>query len=265
MKKTINFIFDHEYEDKWKDGLYGALMHMSYDYKINFNNLRTRVPTQAEISDCDFILGWGAFNSSADRFIQSLNTPLPKGLCIAGVAAPPVGMDRYNVLFYETDWYKPQIQTHPHKIKAFGINSKIYRPAKRRKVWDWMTVGAFSTWKRQEKLLNKDGTKLAIGEIQRGNPQESLRIVAKLLAGGAMVSDMVAPEVLAEFYQMSERVYIPADIFGGGERAVLEARSCGIPVVVESDNPKLLELTKGDLPNEIDYANQLIKGVESCL
>jgi hypothetical protein len=114
-------------------------------------------------------------------------------------------------------------------------------------------------------MCNLPGSRIAIGEIQKGNPQESLGIVAKLLAHGVMVSDMVEPEQLAEMYRMSNTIYIPADIFGGGERAVLEGRACGIDVQIESDNPKLQELLTSPLYNDEYYYIQLKKGVEECL
>jgi hypothetical protein len=65
-------------------------------------------------------------------------------------------------------------------------------------------------------------------------------------------------------YQNSKNVYIPANINGGGERAVLEARSCGCNVEVENDNPKLKELVYSKIPSHIDYADNLLKGL-SCL
>lgn len=262
-KKTVNFIYDHEYPEYWRDGLYAALMELSYEYSVVFNNLRERVPHISEMYDGDFTLGWGAFNSSVDRFMQSVKSP--KGLCIAGVAHPPNTANTYDVLFYETNWYRPTIQEHKNIVHAFGINKKIYRPRKVKKFWDYTTVGAFASWKRQHLLLDKPGIKLAIGEIQRGNPTESLSIVSKLLGGGVFVSDMTYPEVLSNIYNMSKVVYIPADIFGGGERAVLEARACGVSVEVEPDNPKLIELLNSHIWNENYYAEQLEKGIESCL
>jgi hypothetical protein len=263
MKKSIAFIYDHRYPELWKDGLYQALMLLSYDFKITFFNLREKIPTGSELDDNDFVLGWGAFGSGVDRFLQTITNP--KGLCIAGNAAPPIGYKGYDLLFYETDWYLEHIFDHPNAVKAFGVNTKIYKPLKRRKVWDYITVGAFALWKRQYLLGNKEGLKLAIGEIQKDNPNESLGIVVKLLAKGVAVSDMLPPEQLCEFYNMSKNVYIPADIFGGGERAVLEARACGVPVDVEPDNPKLLELVNCELPTEKVYCEQLKKGVLSCL
>jgi len=33
----------------------------------------------------------------------------------------------YDILFYETEWYRPVIEHHPRKRRAFGINTNIYK------------------------------------------------------------------------------------------------------------------------------------------
>jgi hypothetical protein len=52
-------------------------------------------------------------------------------------------------------------------------------------------------------------------------------------------------------------VYVPDDVFGGGERAVLEARSLGVQVAIEDDNPKLKELLTSPIYDHVYYAQQL--------
>ncbi|MCL4419168.1 hypothetical protein M1146_03640, partial [Patescibacteria group bacterium] len=103
------------------------------------------------------------------------------------------------------------------------------------------------------------------GQMQRGNMLESMQIVSKLISNSVCVSDSVFPDVLAKMYNSSAQVYIPADINGGGERAVLEARACGRTVEVEFDNPKLKELLKVPVWDEHYYADQLKEGIEKCL
>ena len=76
---------------------------------------------------------------------------------------------------------------------------------------------------------------------------------------------MVEPETLDKIYHAARCVYIPAEVGGGGERAILEARSCGISVEVENDNPKLKELLTCPIWDECYYAEQLRKGILSCL
>lgn len=263
---NILFIYDHKYPELWKDGLWAALKLLKKDgFYIDFLNLENELITDKHY---DFYLGWGAFNSPVDRLMQEDAKKYPKskrGLCIAGNSFPPDSQDIYSVLFYETEWYLPQIMSHRNVLHAFGINADIYVPeVDPIFIWDWLTVGAFAEWKRQIKLVEKGGYRLAVGEVQKENWQESSRIITSLLTNEIMVSDMVDAKQLAKLYNASERVYIPADINGGGERAVLEARACGRPVEVEFDNPKLKELLKTPVWDHFYYFDQLKKGILSC-
>jgi glycosyltransferase involved in cell wall biosynthesis len=133
------------------------------------------------------------------------------------------------------------------------------------KVFDVITVGSFSLWKRQTKLLERAGVRLAIGEVQKENRAESYGIIQQLLEGGVIVADMLPPERLSSLYRNSRVAYIPAELHGGGERAVLEARACGLPVEVEPDNPKLEELVSSPIYDHHYYAKQLKKGIEYAL
>lgn len=287
QKPKILFIFEHEDEANWKDGLWAALELLKQDFDIYKHNLKTskgELPLPPD--QVDFILGWGAFGSPADKEIQSraavqrdhYKKPYKTGLCIAGNAMHPDGINNYDVLFYETEWYKPQIEVHPRAIHAFGINSDIFHyvgeivnehsrltQSEDGYLWDYLTVGAFANWKRQDKICFKQGTKMAVGQIQKGNMRESIEIVGQLILGGCGVSDMVPPERLANFYRSARNVYIPADINGGGERSVLEARACGINVEIEPDNAKLAELITSPVWDHYYYAEQIKKGILLCL
>jgi hypothetical protein len=258
------FVYKHGYEDMWKDGLWAALKVLEDSgWIIKWQNLEK--DGSAVSGHYDFVLGWGAFNSPADLFVKRAPANYKKGLCIAGNAIAPDLENLYDILFHETDWYKQYIEGHRSVSKAFGINTDIFYPQKLPKVWDVLNVGAFALWKRQDLMKNKSGNRMVVGEIQKGNLEESLGIVGNLLMDGVAVSGMVSPENLAVFYNMSKKVYIPSDVNGGGERAVLEARACGVSVEIEGDNPKLLELLEGDIPTQVDYAESLRKGIESCL
>ena len=59
----------------------------------------------------------------------------------------------------------------------------------------------------------------------------------------------------------SQNVLVPDDWRGGGERAVLEARACGVTVLVAEDNPKLQSLREGPLYTTLYYAGQLELGL----
>lgn len=269
MKKPkVLFVYDHPKPEWWMDGLSRALDVLEEDFELERINLHDRTEVQVvDMMHCDFVLGWGAFGSHADMVINVPST-VKKGLCIAGNATPPEGANNYDVLFYETKWYRPQISFHPNIVHAFGVNTDIYSPTDLPVpiVWDHIGVGALANWKRWEKMIDKPGTKLVIGEYQDNNESESLEIARKLIRGGVMVSAPVNPFDLSNFYSWSRNCYIPADIQGGGERAILEARACGLQVEVEEDNPKLQEVAQWDpLPDHNWYAAQLKKGIMSCL
>mgnify|MGYP001301373349 CR=1 FL=1 len=269
----ILFVHDSKYEVK--DGLWAALNLLEKQgFEIVMVNLFER-PDFVDLTPTDtsdwFVLGWGAFNSKVDNLISAPNKfmGMKKGLCIAGNSFPPDSQDRYDILFYETEWYLPQIQHHKNVVRAFGINSDIYKPIPDAiKIWDWLTVGSFALWKRHYLFKEKGGYKLAIGEIQKENMSESIDIIGDLLLNNIAVSDMIEPEKLAMLYNSSNKTFVGADINGGGERAVLESLSCGTPVFVESDNPKLEELTvwkeRGRVPDQHWYSDKLREGIESC-
>lgn len=174
-------------------------------------------------------------------------------------------MEEYNVLFYETAWYRSTIEQHPNIVHAFGVNTSIFHKMNYPRYWDYITVGAFADWKRQGYMAEKTGRRLAVGQVQRNNLKESLGIVAHLVGEGVCVSDSVSPEELAIMYNMSKTVFIPAASLGGGERAVLEGRACGCDVEIKPDNLKLAELVTSPIWNEDYYASQLKKGIDSCL
>lgn len=276
----ILFIYNHEYPDKWKDGLYAALKLIEKEHTLTWHNIAKKniIDDMGNFQDYDFVLGWGGFNSPVDnaiQLLQQLSTIKAKfGLCLAGNAFP-FKQQKYDIIFYETDWTRKWLIVSKETKKklpimrhAFGYNSDYYyspfNHTDIEKLIDWLTVGAFATWKRQSKILKKDGIKMAIGEIQKDNMSESMGIIGPLMMGNVIISDMLPPETLAELYRLSRNVYIPADIYGGGERAVLEAQACGCNVEVEDDNPKLKELL-GQKWNEYYYKDQLIEGIKQVL
>lgn len=279
LKPKVLFVYDMspEKEANWRDGLWAALKLLENDFDIVRYNLYGQKNTYTNITHiADFVLGWGGFNSSVDNVVSQWNM-VPRALCLGGYGFPARGIENYDVVFYETEWSKKWIHDNsdspiiPRLIHAFGINADIfwknsgYDYLKDKEIWDYVSVGAFSSWKRQEKIINKKGSRLVVGEIQIGNLDESMDIVHSLLLSGVMVSPETPPETLVKIYCSAKKVYIPATTLGGGERAVLEARACGCDVEVELDNPKLQELLISPVWDQKYYADQLKKGILSCL
>lgn len=271
MKPKLLFVYDMPVwkEKFWMDGLWAALNFLEEDFEIERANIQKPdavIEDNENFADWDFVLGWGGFNSSVDKVLQQHNTK--KGLCIGGNAFP--ARNGYDILFYETKWVRDHLQLNmvtDKMVHAFGVNTDIFNkidiptPI----VWDYIGVGAMANWKRWEKMTEKHGMKLVVGEYQRGNPEESGSITTQLLKNNVMVSPMVNPYDLANLYHWSRTLYIPADVNGGGERAILEARACGLEVEVEDDNPKLQELLKTTIYDHIYYSKQLKEGILSVL
>jgi hypothetical protein len=257
------FVYNFPKDQVWLDGLRGALELLKKDFEITIVNIRDEFKIDAK--KYDFVLGWGAFGSPVDQLLRKLDCK--KGLCIAGNAIGPEGAMEYDVLFYETKWYRDQINFHPNIVHAFGINSSVYFDLKMPVpiLWDYIGVGSLSNWKRWEKMLDKPGQRLVIGEYQKGNEEESSKIANMLLKGGVAVSPVINPFALSMLYASARKLYIPASVVGGGERAILEARNMGIEVEIEEDNPKLKELLTSPIYDHVYYADKLKKGIESCL
>jgi hypothetical protein len=114
-------------------------------------------------------------------------------------------------------------------------------------------------------MSHKSGNRLVVGDYQTDNENESGVIALELIKHGVMVSDQVNPFDLVNYLHWSRTAYVPAELIGGGERFVLEARSCGLQVEVEDDNPKLKELLDCPIYDQFYYRDQLKKGIMSVL
>jgi glycosyltransferase involved in cell wall biosynthesis len=273
--KKILFIYDHSKENQLEgDGLWVALKLLGNDFEVNKLNLFN---TEQDIVDRDiFLLGWGCFNSKVDQWIQKNGNSNKKGLCLSAYMEPNENSSKYNVIFYETEAQRKFLDEKGVKTKlvhAFGINTDIFTelhlpeddptyPPLYPKIWDTISVGSFSPWHRQD-LLYDLPPGLAIGDVQQDNIQESFNYVANLLLKGWAISNWVSLEKLAQFYNMSRKFIATAEF--GQERAVLEARACGIPVEVPADNPKLNELLISPIWDVKYYYTQLKSGIEEAI
>ena len=162
------------------------------------------------------------------------------------------------------------------------------------KTWDLLHFGWVAHYKRLDRFIakfealkrtNPRARALAVG---RTDPDaKSAAQVARLRAAGVEVrgevpsaraasgEDRGMPEIpgrrryadLAYEINRAREVYLPASVVGGGERGVLEARSCGATVVVEPDNPKLAELADPATPlyDHVYYADRLEGAIRSVV
>ena len=204
-----------------------------------------------------------------------------RSLQLAGSYPPPVGPAStrfYDVVFVETLWYAATFPL-PRAIHAFGVDADAIATAcdaarddrgPRFESWDWLFVGAFADhagFKRPERLAARTGRRLALGKLRDnadGSPPVShaaAPVVAALQSAGVVVRDPVPWTDLPAVLASTTHLLVPDDWRGGGERAVLEARACrGVQIVLEPDNPKLLNLSQGPLYSPLYYAGQLESG-----
>jgi len=266
--------------NNWTDGFTSALDIIASQFNIIKYNLADNQTVlnnnYFKTNNIDLILVKSNWNARIDRFFRQklLNIETKKGLLISGSLPPPnqEALNYYDILFYETDWYKKFVKNHKNIVHAFGIDTEIMRPINGlEKKYDWLTVGKFKNYKRQYKLLEKTGKRLAIGEMPYNTSifyyfSESNRILRNLKRGNIEVIDFVAYENLCTIYNKTKNVYIPAKLQGGGERAILEARACEVPnIEIEPDNPKLQSLLNSPIYSHTYYAEQLKNGINSLI
>lgn len=257
MAPKVVFFHENPRPDLWNDGMAEALRLLAKKVDLTVVNLLN----QDTNDTFDFAFGIGGFNSLVDKRLAIWNGK--KGLYVAGCVAPiPDHVYSYDVLFYESDWVKDnylgKVCDLVESIKCFGgVNTNVYKPQNLPKTIDYLGIGALSFWKRWEKMADKVGIRLVVGEYQLGNEQESLGIARSLLKSGAGVLPLQSAETLASLINQSKCVYIPCNTVGGGERAICEARMCGVPVEIEPDNPKLQEYVDWNpIPDQYYCLNQ---------
>lgn len=264
MKPKLLFLYELADNLYAQDGLHSAIEILREEFDITKANIKEGIP---ELSGYDYVLGHGGWSGSVDNLIKANLNVIPKcGLCIGGNINPPESPFLYSNLFCETNWYLPQIESHPNVSVAFGINTDIfYNNLDGDIIFDYLGVGSFAKWKRWELMGKKKGNRLIVGEIQKYNPIESMGIVGMLIANGIGVMPNVDPTTLLQLYNATDTVYLPSTVYGGGERAVWEALSCGCRVECEEDNPKLQELIESPVKSHFDYAKALLAGIKKTL
>ena len=257
----IAFLYDVD-DDYWKDGLWAALQLIGKRWSVSYFNLaRNEIPS----GKFDFVLTWGALTSRQAQMAATLDGK--KGLCLAGGPIDNALVHSFDIVFAETNWHVKKLRKLGVNVKrAFGTNIDLFHPIDGYpKVWDAIYPAAFASWKRHELFAAKPGFKLAVGYIQpRGIDKESVEVCEK---NGVMVLPQVTPDVLVRLYNASRKVIITANLWGGGERAVLEGLACGLPVEVAPDNEKLVELLaeqQRHLLTHVDYAKALVEGIKNA-
>ncbi|MBS3180148.1 MULTISPECIES: glycosyltransferase [unclassified Pseudoclavibacter] len=249
------------------DGFTAAVEIVAQQHEVTWLNVHPynddADDQSAKIADADFVLvrsDWNWYPAQATDRALWKRPDVPVGLLIAGSTLPPapIQMRRFDVIFYETPWYEQFTGPHPFAVQAFGVDTRVMRVTNRGpRDYDWLMVGRLAAFKRPERLMEKSGRRLAIGDLSSAKPD----LVAALKNGGIELSSYQSHEGLADLYNHARRVLVPCILQGGGERAVLEGRACGCEIEIADDNPKLASLLTSPIWTHEDYATTLLNAL----
>lgn len=254
---------------KDEDGFTAAMREVGSTHEVRWVNVHPANPDWKEqarsLDQADFVLvrsdwGWYPDSIAGNALARS---GVPCGLVIAGSHSPASQLQalRYDVVFYETPWYRQFILGHPFAVQAFGIDTTYMTARGMDRDIDWLFVGRLAAFKRPERLLEKRGRRVVAGDLSSADP--SMR--ARLVEDGVELVDHVTQGELSVLYNRSRSVLVPCELQGGGERAVLEARLCGCQVEIADDNPKLASLLNGDVPSHLEYGAVLREAIEQVV
>lgn len=252
--------------NSWVDGFTSAIKLLEIELNNSITLINVYNNPTIDFTPYNVIIFKESFHGGIyTKYNKYLDGKL-KCLCISSSNIIPSQnqLNSYDVLFYETYWYYKyaKLSRHPLSFHAFGVDTNIMRHILTEKKYDVIFVGTITDYKRPLKILDIEGdgdTKICIGLNE--NPS----IVNELENYGVEVKDFIPYSELSSYYNKSKLCYLPCTLHGGGERAVLEARSCGVPVKIESDNPKLKELLTSPIYSSMYYAEQLSYGIKCGL
>lgn len=255
----------------WHDGFTEAIKKLKQDYdtSIIYFEESNSAKLIDSINQLDFLIVKSGWRSAMDYFLRNHREEIRPylGLMISASNHGPSKAEQafYDVVWYETEWYRNKSVRHPNAFHGFGIDTEVMRPNdKIGKAYDIITVGAPRKYKRFEKLLLKKGKRILVGDL-KNKDAHSDQLIGQLEQNGVVIEDFQNYEALSKKYQASKLCYIPCELHGGGERALLEARACGLEVEIEPDNPKLKELLSSPIWDANYYYIQLKKGIESVV
>lgn len=246
----------------WSDGFTAAMKLLEQKYHIHWINLHDKKPTAEELNEYDFLIVKSCWDWIVDRYIRGLEGLKTKRGIAISCSKPPHSEKAawfYDVLWYENDLYKEYLKNYPNKIKAFGVNTDVFKPADVTKDIDALTIGAFAPYKRLHLLNDLEGKrKIIIGDANTQYSEE----IKKLLNPDIEIIDYVSQNELAIYINRSKMVFVPFEEKGGGERCVLEAMACQTPIRIMDDNKELQYLARQRVLSHYDYADALEKGLK---
>jgi len=222
---------------------------------------------QAVLADKpDIILFFRDFTSKTTQFLQGKGIPM--AICLTGGTFRQ-NIDAYDLVFVESKVYEDEFKALGKRvIRAFGIDTDLFKPIKQPKIWDAIFPATFANWKRHSIFAETMGNKgVACGWMYPDHEQENWQICQEK---GTMILPHLSHKAVAYLMNAAKTCVITSDSTGGSQRTVLEAMACNIPVIVASDSDKTTEYIRdcgiGETinpdPNSIRKAIERLKDKE---
>lgn len=227
-------------KDHWRDGLWGAMQILEKKYDVSYYEPWDDIPSES------VILYWEApctiNGENSQHYLKIKNSPNKKILLFAGGPLKKEWVQGFDVLAVESEINEKECaELGIPYARAFGINTKIFKPLKTEKKYDTVTHGTCASWKRQWLVCQAMKEKaLVFGQRQI----HDRRPFDECTECNATVLEEAGYEEVNTLLNSAHVSVNCADFWGGGQRATLEAMACDIPVVVMTDSPKNREFVE---------------------
>ena len=233
----------------WDDGFVASLGRLSARGNVvtffNTADLGDGTALRRAVLDADVVLVKSNWDWVVDvAYRKHVSGMRPAVLAISGISGRVSAKKArpYDVLIYQTDWYRSRLPKGAASIHAYGVNDDVMfapdRPVE--KSIDWLFVGKIDHARGVSGLIEMSGRRVAVGE-RSGASSDLLQALTR---SGVEVRDYVEQPALRELYWQAHRTYVPASVSAGGERQVMESLRCGTPVTLDATNHKLAEVER---------------------
>lgn len=218
----------------WNDGLKKAMELIESEHEVTYHE-----PHEV-IKDADILLYWEApctiLGKDKMNYLNILTNPLPKALLFAGGPIKKEWVDGFDLVFVESQINADECEKLgiPYRV-AFGVNTDIFYPQNKEKIYDGMHQATCASWKRLDlfaKALKDKG--IVCGRDQETDPSGFIECRKQ---GVTLLPEQPYEEV-ANLLNQSHTMVQTSEFWGGGQRATLESMACGVPVICMSDSPK---------------------------
>ena len=238
-KLKIGFIWfgssDKHTFEHWNDGLRQAMRYIEKEHDVSYLE-----PTD-NLDGYDVLLLWEApctiNNKDYEPWYRAVQFHTgKKALLFAGGPMLRDGLDGFDIIFTESQVNDDELIRMGYTFRrAFGINDLVFKPLDVPRIYGGIHPATCASWKRQG-LLCKALKKRAVvcGRNQETDPTPFQECEKQ---GSTLLGELSYPEVNKALNQ-SQAMINTADLWGGGQRATLEAMATNTPPIVMSDSPK---------------------------